>query len=108
MAIYETIFARLSELHMTQTQLSKLTGIPTSTISDWKKKKINPQSDKLTNISRALQIPIEKLLGDEGWTGGEIDYTAQEKFLIETYREAEEKDQQRIIKYCELIRGDEG
>ena len=46
MDIYEKIFRRLDELNMSQKELSRRTGIATSTISDWKKKKINPQSDK--------------------------------------------------------------
>ena len=45
MNIYEKIFARLEELHMSQIELSRRTGIATSTISDWRKKKINPQPD---------------------------------------------------------------
>lgn len=51
MYIYEKIFARLEELHMSQIELSRRTGIATSTISDWRKKKINPQADKLVVIS---------------------------------------------------------
>ena len=38
MNIYEKIFARLEELHMSQIELSRRTGIATSTISDWRKK----------------------------------------------------------------------
>lgn len=45
MNIYEKIFNRLTELHMSQIELSRRTGIATSTISDWRKKKINPQAD---------------------------------------------------------------
>ncbi len=51
MNIYEKIFARLEELHMSQIELSRRTGIATSTISDWRKKKINPQADKLVGGS---------------------------------------------------------
>lgn len=40
------IFDRLAELHMSQIELSRRTGIATSTISDWRKKKINPQAKK--------------------------------------------------------------
>ena len=44
--IYKKIFTRLDELHMSQIELSKKTGIATSTISDWRKKKINPQAER--------------------------------------------------------------
>ena len=37
MEIYEKIFARLEELHITQLELSRRTGIATSTICDWEK-----------------------------------------------------------------------
>lgn len=52
MNIYEKIFARLEELHMSQIELSRRTGIATSTISDWRKKQINTQTDKLVAICK--------------------------------------------------------
>lgn len=52
MNIYEKIFARLEELHMSQIELSRRTGIATSTISDWRKKKINPQADAYGHFPR--------------------------------------------------------
>ena len=65
MNIYEKIFARLEELHMSQTELSRRTGIATSTISDWRKKQINPQADKLVSICKALDMTLMELLCDE-------------------------------------------
>ena len=65
MEIYEKIFSRLQEMHMSQTELSKRTGIATSTISDWRKKKINPQSDKLVPICKALDVSLVELLCNE-------------------------------------------
>ena len=65
MKIYEKIFARLEELHMSQTELSRRTDIATSTISDWRKKQINPQADKLVSICKALDMTLVELLCDE-------------------------------------------
>ena len=65
MNIYEKIFVRLEELHMSQIELSRQTGIATSTISDWRKKKINPQADKLVAICKALDMSLVDLLCDE-------------------------------------------
>lgn len=59
------IFARLEELHMSQIKLSRRTGIATSTISDWRKKQINPQADKLVVICKALDISHVELLCDD-------------------------------------------
>ena len=50
------------ELHMSQIELSRRTGIATSTISDWRKKKINPQADKLVTICKALDVSLVDLL----------------------------------------------
>lgn len=69
MKLYEKIFARLNELHMSQTELSRRTGIATSTISDWRKKQINPQADKLAAICKALDMSLVDLLCDEGSPG---------------------------------------
>ena len=65
MNIYEKIFNRLTELHMSQIELSRRTGIATSTISDWRKKKINPQADKLVAICKALDMSLVDLLCDD-------------------------------------------
>ena len=59
--IYIKIFTRLDELHMSQIELSKKTAIVTSTISDWRKKKINPQADKLVAICKALDMSLIRL-----------------------------------------------
>ena len=52
---------------MSRIELSRRTGIATSTISDWRKKKINPQADKLVAICKALDMSLVDLLcnGDE-------------------------------------------
>ena len=65
MNIYEKIFARLEEINMSQIELSRRTGIATSTISDWRKKQINPQADKLVAICKALDMSLVDLLCDE-------------------------------------------
>ena len=62
---YEKIFARLEEINMSQIELSRRTGIATSTISDWRKKQINPQADKLVAICKALDMSLVDLLCDE-------------------------------------------
>lgn len=78
MEIYEKIFARLEELHITQLELSRRTGIATSTICDWKKKKINPQSDRLVSICKALEMSLVDLLCDEA--GNQIVMINDKKF----------------------------
>ncbi len=89
MNIYERIFDRLEELHMSQIELSRRTGIATSTISDWRKKKINPQADKLVAICKALEMSLVDLLCEEEETEKSVSTD------LETQR--------RVLRYFELL-----
>ena len=62
MTISERIFERLRQLSMTQKDFSASTGIQQSTISEWKKNKTNPSSDKILAICKALDVSPEWLL----------------------------------------------
>ena len=105
MAIYEKIFNRLDELHMSQIELSRRTGIATSTISDWRKKKINPQADKLISICKALDISLVELLCDENeesktWTN---DFVTDNHKIIEMVNNSSVDIKRRVINYMERI-----
>jgi len=102
MNIYEKIFARLEELHMSQIELSRKTGIATSTISDWRKKKINPQADKLVAICKALDMLLVDLLCDEEDKSNTFmtsDYITDEGLLVETFMNASDDIKRRVIRY---------
>lgn len=102
MQIYERIFERLGLLHMNQAELSRRTGIATSTISDWRKKKINPQSDKLVAICKALDMSLVDLLCDEDEVKT-YDYLADGKYIIENFRNNNMIHNQRGYRYNELL-----
>ena len=101
MKIYEKIFARLNELHMSQTELSKRTGIATSTISDWRKKQINPQADKLSVICKALDMSLADLLCDKENTEQTTptDYLIGDNYIMELFRESDAENKRRILRY---------
>lgn len=103
MKVYEKIFARLDELNMSQSELSRRTGISTSTINDWKKKKINPQADKLVAICRAFDMSLAELLGDDETENSSVDYGAEERYLIECYRRSDDQVRKHMLRYMELI-----
>lgn len=105
MNIYEKIFARLEELHMSQIELSRRTGIATSTISDWRKKQINPQTDKLVAICKALDMSLVDLLCDEEdiKQTETTDYVVDEKHIIEVFRTSDFKTKRRLLRYFELV-----
>ena len=62
MTISERIFERLTQLSMTQKEFAEKAGIKESAISEWKKNKTNPSSDKILAICRALDVTPEWLL----------------------------------------------
>ena len=104
MKIYEKIFARLEELHMSQIELSRRTGIATSTISDWRKKKINPQADKLVSICKALDMSLVDLLCDEkvkSTTGS--DFMVDGQHIIEIFSASDPQTKRRLLRYFELL-----
>ena len=105
MQIYEKIFARLDKLNISQTELSRRTGIATSTISDWRKKQINPQADKLCSICKALDMSLVELLCDEEGTEHTVsmDYVTDEKHMIELFRQSDTESRRRIISYLEVF-----
>lgn len=53
----------LKEKKMTQSDLSKITGITQSSISDWIKGKYLPRQDKVFILAKALQVSPSYLLG---------------------------------------------
>lgn len=106
MEIYEKIFSRLEELHMSQTELSKRTGIATSTISDWRKKKINPQSDKLVPICKALDVSLVDLLCNEDDRNNKVlvkTDNASEMIIIEEISNASEDIKNKVFQYFRLL-----
>ena len=103
MDIYEKIFDRLAELHMSQIELSRRTGIATSTISDWRKKMINPQADKLVAICKALDMSLVNLLCDEeDKQAVQTDYMFDERHIIEVFRTSDNETKRKLLRYFEL------
>ena len=106
MNIYEKIFARLEELHMSQIELSRRTGIATSTISDWRKKNINPQADKLVPICKALDMSLVDLLCDEEDKKNSLltsDCLIDDQTIINIIEASSLTTKRRIISYFEQL-----
>ena len=97
---------------MSQKAFAQKTGIAESTISDWKKKKTNPVSDKILIICETLGItPYELLSGAEniGKRSREnmtyvIDKGTELGLLIEGYQELDDKRQRRLLGYMEALK----
>ena len=109
--ISNRIFELLKERGMSQKEFPKKTGIAESTISDWKKKKTNPVSDKILIISETLgETPYELLSGAEhvGTRSREnimyvVDKGTELGCLIDTYQSMDEEDQKRLLGYMQAL-----
>ena len=60
--MYETFEKLLEENKVTAYQVCKETGIPRSTISDWKAGRYTPKVDKMRKLADYFNVPLEMLL----------------------------------------------
>lgn len=112
MLIRDRIFDKLDELDMTQKEFSERTGIPQSTVSDWRKKKTNPTAEKIMVICKVLDVTPEWLLsgieaqGDRGnpqkWYA--IDASTEAGHLIESFNSMDSNMQARLLGYAEALK----
>lgn len=110
--ISDTIFELLKEKKMSQKEFSKQTGIAESTISDWKKKRTNPVSDKILPICNVLEItPGELLSGAEvnRYHREQSDYLVIDKAsslgtLVETYQSLDANQRRQLQGYLDALR----
>ena len=111
MIISERIFHVLEEKKISQKDFSVKTGIAQSTISDWKRKKTNPSSDKILKICEVLQITPYELLAETDLKDGEKDnevdviLNKDESLLIESFRVLDVRQKNRLMGYLEGLKG---
>lgn len=108
MLVSEKIFELIKEKGLTQKDFSKRTGIAESTISDWKRKGLNPSVDKLSKICDVLEVSPSELLGmEEPYFQQKVDYSVadgDEQVLLEAYHMASPAMQRRVLRY---LRGED-
>ena len=112
MLIRDRIFDKLEELNMTQKAFSEQTGIPQTTVSDWRKKRTNPTAEKILIICKVLDVTPEWLLsgiepqGNRGnlpkWQVVSSETDAGK--LIQTYNSLGREQQERLLGYAEALR----
>lgn len=112
MIISERIFKLLSDRKMTQREFASQVGIATSTVSEWKKKKTNPNVDKIMDICAVLEVTPEQLLTGKGIDDEEEEashnherlITPQEKILLDDYHNMQEAQKKRLLAYVEALK----
>ena len=112
MIISERIFKLLLNKKMTQREFACQVGIATSTVSEWKKKKTNPNVDKIMDICAVLEVTPEQLLTGKGIDDDEGEapnnherlITPKEKKLIDDYHNMQEPQKKRLLAYVEALK----
>ena len=111
MTISERIFERLKQLSMSQKEFAENTGILQSTISEWKKNKTNPSSDKILVICRALDVTPEWLLSgiDPASSRGNnhvfyvVDVNTETGKLIGEFNKLDKSGRDRLLGYAAAL-----
>ena len=109
MLISERIFELLTEKGISQKEFAERTGISQSTISDWKRKKTNPASDKIMLICDVLNItPYELLSGVEKSKYTQLDYVIVDKnsedyIFLEIMRSYNKSTRERLFGYMQAL-----
>ena len=112
MTISEKIFELIKERGMTQKEFALRTGISQSCISDWKRKKTNPVSEKILIICETLNVtPYELLSGTdgEGKRSNRADVVLVDKeseegqFIIE-YMSMDHDSRGRLLGYMKALK----
>ena len=116
MMISERIFKLLQERGMSQKEFSEKTGIAQSSISDWKRKKTNPVSEKILIICDVLNVTPYELLGATEGRGRRsnpseviiLQKDSEVGRIIEEYLGMSEKYQERLLGYMKALREMDG
>ncbi len=110
MKISEKILNELKEKGMSQKTFSERTGISQSTISDWKRRKINPAVDKIVSICQALEITPNDLFSDvqvpEKYIQPEtysVKKGSDEYVFVDRYRKLEPDSRIRLRGYMDAL-----
>ena len=110
--VSDRIFELLKEKKMSQKEFAKRTGIAESSISDWKRKRTNPVSDKILIICEVLDITPYELLSGAEHTGNRsrdndmyiISKGTELGMLVESYQRLDTDMQKRLIGYLEALK----
>ena len=105
----ERIFYVMEQKNIMQLELSRRTGIATSNISDWKKKKTNPKADCLLSICDALEIAPDQLLTGKGidpeYKDADMDYevTKADIRILKQIHSLGDEQYKRLMAYMKAL-----
>lgn len=63
--MYRNFESIIKKKNITAYQVAKITGVATSTLTEWKKGSYTPKLDKLIKIADCLGVTLEEIIKDE-------------------------------------------
>ena len=112
MTISERIFELLALRKISQKEFSRRTGIAESSISDWKRRKTNPVSEKILIICEVLGVTPYELLGGTDGAGRRsnpsqtilVDKDSELGEFVSDYITLNKNMQERLIGYMKALK----
>ena len=105
MTIRETLSKNLAlyrnKAGLTQSAAADLLGTKKTTISSWERGISQPSADMLVAIAKAYRVPLSDLCGADYI----VEYSPEEKLIIEMYRQSSDQDKQTIQKILAALSG---
>lgn len=99
---------RIKELRnankMTQSDLAKRLNTSTSNVSGWECGKWQPDNDALVKLAELFGVSVDYLLGAERHKKEPDTLTAEERKLLEGYREINAAGKKLVIQTVETLR----
>lgn len=97
MTTNERFFLLLTDTHISQKQFSDNTGIPTSTISAWKKRNTDIPASYISTIADFFNVSYEYLLtGKEPMLPSQSPFTDDELEVLQNYRALDSRGQHQL------------
>ena len=101
----ERIFSLMEKNRINATELSKVTGVGTTTISAWKKGLQKPSSDAIIKIADYFNVTTDYLLtGKQTINHSHLQLykNSQEEKILENLRQLNEDGKKDVCKYIEI------
>lgn len=106
MTISDRIFGLMEKQHISYTAFASLTGIPYSTICNWKSNNSIPATDKIMTICKVLKVYPEIILGEpdlDNAANANITRHIQEIRMLGFYRLLPSKDRKLFWYYVLML-----
>lgn len=92
------LFDTLDERKITGAQITKATGIPSSTLTSWKKGDRNPKREAVESIADYLNVTADYLYDREP-----TEMTSDEITLLESFKKLSERDKVLLLAFIKSM-----